>query len=76
MSATEEVNKAAKLLKIESDVLSKCLLKRTVKYPGQTIEIEHSRDEAVNVLHSLIKSIYSRLFTLIVSKVNQGIGIP
>lgn len=34
MSATEEVNKAAKLLKIESDVLSKCLLKRTVKYPG------------------------------------------
>lgn len=76
MNSTEQVKKAAKLLKIEPDVLSKCLLKHTVKYPGQTIEIEHSRDEATNMLNSLIKSIYSRLFTLIVAKVNLGIGVP
>ena len=62
ISNTEMVTKAANYLKISDTALSKCLLKKTVKYPGQTIEIDHSRTEALSVHHSLLKSIYSRLF--------------
>ena len=49
MRNTEPIAKAAELLKIESEALSKCLLKKTVKYPGQTIEVDHSKDEATSV---------------------------
>ena len=73
---TEPIAKAAELLKIEPEALSKCLLKKTVKYPGQTIEVDHSKDEAMSVQHSLIKSIYSRLFDQIVQRVNKGIALP
>ena len=52
------------------------MLKKTVKYPGQTIEIDHSLTEALSVHHSLMKSIYSRLFDQIVERVNQGIKVP
>ena len=45
----EPVAKAAELLKIEPEALSKCLLKKRVKYPGQTIEVDHSKDEAMSV---------------------------
>jgi myosin-5 len=76
MRSVEPLGKAAVLLKTDSETLSKCLMKRIVKYPGQTIEVEHTRDEATSVLDSLIKSIYSRLFTQIVLKLNQGISTP
>ena len=45
----EPITKAALLLKIEPEALLKCLLKKTVKYPGQTIEVDHSKDEAMSV---------------------------
>jgi len=73
---TEMVSKAATYLKVQEENLSKCLLKKTVKYPGQTIEIEHSRVEALSVHHSLLKSVYSRLFEQIVAKVNEGLSVP
>lgn len=68
--------KASLLLKIAHESLEKCILKKTVKYPGQTIEVDHSKSEALNALNSLIKSVYSRLFTQIVNRVNDGIRIP
>ena len=63
MRSKEPLQKAAELLKIDPEALTKGLLKRIVKYPGQTIEVEHTRDEAMSILDSLIKSVYSRLFT-------------
>ena len=71
--SNEPILKAAPLLKIEPDALVKCILKKTVKYPGQVIEVEHSKGEALNVLHSLIKSVYSRLFDSMVKKINSGL---
>ena len=52
------------------------LLKRTVKYPGQTIEVELSHVDACNVHHSLLKSIYSKLFDSVVKRINLGISTP
>ena len=63
MRSKEPLQKAAELLKIDPEALTKCLLKRIVKYPGQTIEVEHTQEEAMSILDSLIKSVYSRLFT-------------
>ena len=73
--STTEIEKAASLLKVDPAALSQSLLKKVVKYPGQTIEVDHSRDEATNVLHSFIKSIYSRLFSQIVDRLNSGISV-
>ena len=47
-----------------------------MKYPGQTIEIDHSKSEATGAHHSMIKSVYSRLFDQIVSMVNQNVSVP
>ena len=64
------ITTAATYLKIDPDILSKTILKKTVRYPGQTIEIDHTRAEAISAHHSLIKSIYSRLFDQIVGRLN------
>ena len=46
IDSNDDITKAAKLLKVEPDALKKCLLKKTVKYPGQVIEVDHSQAEA------------------------------
>ena len=44
----DELSKAAELLKVDCGALEKSLLKKTVKYPGQVIEVDLSRAEATS----------------------------
>ena len=34
VESSEEISKAAELLKVDAESLRKCILKKTVKYPG------------------------------------------
>ena len=74
IESTETLVEVSKLLKIDSDLLSKSMLVRTVKYPGQTIELNLSTKEASDARDSLAKTIYSKIFNEIVAKVNKSLS--
>lgn len=46
---------------------------KVVKYPGQVIATRFQKNEAISARNSCAKSIYGKLFTWIVGKVNSSI---
>lgn len=47
---------------------------KVVKYPGQVIQSRFMEPEAISARNSCAKSIYGKLFTWIVGKVNASIS--
>ena len=55
IQTNDELIKAAELLKVDAMALERSILKKTVKYPGQMIEVDLSCDDAKSARESLIK---------------------
>ena len=77
-NTAEEVNvgplntltKAARYLGLGSGYLKYTLLVKVIKYPGHTIDVNNEVREARNIKTTMMKTIYSRLFDTINTKIN------
>ena len=66
--------RAAALLQLEdTERMFSILENKVVKYPGQVITTRFQLNEAISARNSCAKTIYGKLFTWIVAKVNQSI---
>ena len=66
--------RAAALLQLEdTERMFSILENKVVKYPGQVITTRFQLNEAISARNSCAKTIYGKLFTWIVTKVNQSI---
>ncbi|CAF3855076.1 unnamed protein product [Rotaria sordida] len=72
---TEECEKVAHLLGIEAAELIKGLLKPRIKVGNEYVSKGQSKDQVVNSIGALSKSIYSRMFNWLVERVNLTLDV-
>ena len=72
---TEECEKVAYLLGIESADLIKGLLKPRIKVGNEYVNKGQNQTQVVNSIGALSKSIYSRLFQWLVDRVNETLDV-
>ncbi len=72
---TEECEKASHLLGIESSSLLRGLLKPRIKVGNDYVAKSQNRDQVLNAIGALSRSIYSRCFKWLVDRVNETLDI-
>ncbi|CAF4110720.1 unnamed protein product [Rotaria sp. Silwood2] len=72
---TEECEKVAHLLGVEAAELIKGLLKPRIKVGNEYVNKGQSKDQVVNSIGALSKSIYSRMFNWLVERVNVTLDV-
>jgi len=72
---TEECEKVAHLLGIEAAELIKGLLKPRIKVGNEYVNKGQNKDQVVNSIGALSKSIYSRMFNWLVERVNVTLDV-
>lgn len=72
---TEECEKVSHLLGIESSDLLKGLLKPRIRVGNEFVSKGQSRDQVINAIGALSKSIYSRCFSWLVERVNVTLDV-
>jgi myosin heavy subunit len=72
---TEECEKVSHLLSIQSADLIKGLLKPRIKVGNEYVNKGQNRDQVVNSIGALSKSIYDRLFRWLVDRVNETLDV-
>ena len=72
---TEECEKVAHLLGVESADLIKGLLKPRIKVGNEYVNKGQNKDQVCNSIGALSKSIYSRLFQWLVDRVNETLDV-
>ncbi|CAF0931345.1 unnamed protein product, partial [Brachionus calyciflorus] len=72
---TEECEKVAHLLGVESADLIKGLLKPRIKVGNEYVNKGQNKDQVVNSIGALSKSIYSRAFQWLVDRVNETLDV-
>lgn len=72
---TEECEKVSHLLGIQSADLIKGLLKPRIKVGNEYVNKGQNRDQVVNSIGALSKSIYDRLFKWLVDRVNETLDV-
>jgi len=72
---TEDCEKVAHLLGIEAAELIKGLLKPRIKVGNEYVNKGQNKDQVINSIGALSKSIYSRMFVWLVERVNQTLDV-
>ncbi|CAF3438202.1 unnamed protein product [Rotaria sp. Silwood1] len=72
---TEECEKVAHLLCVEAAELIKGLLKPRIKVGNEYVNKGQNKDQVVNSIGALSKSIYSRMFNWLVERVNLTLDV-
>ncbi|CAF0951774.1 unnamed protein product [Rotaria sp. Silwood1] len=72
---TEEVEKVAHLLGVEAADLIKGLLKPRIKVGNEYVNKGQNKDQVINSIGALSKSIYFRIFTWLVDRVNVTLDV-
>ena len=72
---TEECEKVAHLLGVDSADLIKGLLKPRIKVGNEYVNKGQNQTQVVNSIGALSKSIYSRMFQWLVDKVNETLDV-
>ncbi|RMZ94322.1 myosin heavy striated muscle-like isoform X1, partial [Brachionus plicatilis] len=72
---TEECEKVAHLLGVECADLIKGLLKPRIKVGNEYVNKGQNKDQVINSIGALSKSIYSRLFQWLVDRVNETLDV-
>ncbi|CAF3909518.1 unnamed protein product, partial [Didymodactylos carnosus] len=72
---TEDCDKVAHLLNVEGADLIKGLLKPRIKVGTEYVNKGQSKDQVVNSIGALSKSIYSRMFSWLVERVNVTLDV-
>ncbi|CAM4755711.1 unnamed protein product [Rotaria magnacalcarata] len=72
---TEECEKVAHLLGVEAADLIKGLLKPRIKVGNEYVNKGQNKDQVVNSIGALSKSIYFRIFTWLVERVNTTLDV-
>lgn len=72
---TEDVEKVSHLLGVQSADLIKGLLKPRIKVGNEYVNKGQNKDQVVNSIAALSKSIYSRCFGWLVERVNTTLDV-